>query len=417
MRSSSDRADVQRYSRQYLSVGPEFGAAMRASHALVVGCGGLGAGIVPHLAMSGVAEITLVDDDVVEESNLHRQILFTEEDAALRRKKVHCSARFVALRNSSVRVNAVERRFTPEAADEILLASGSQMPHVVIDATDNKYSRYAINDACVRHGLPLVFGASIGTGGQVSVYNFDGGPCLRCARPDVDAGGDCRCAGAGVFGPVPALIGTLQATEALKVLAALHAPAGGRPPLAVSAEEVNYDAAGGAFYSVRRKRNADCSVCGAKRSSAPMPSGACAAPSLPEGSELGMAAFARAWRFAGAEVPAGEGGGLEVFSSAEGNAAALVMDVRNERLRGMHWLEGSVHLPLAELEGGSPRAERVLAALRRQESLEVFVLCRSGVDSVSATRLLHESGLPRAKNLRGGLAAWSREVEGQSPWT
>jgi len=223
----------------------------KQSRVLVVGAGGLGAPIVLYLATSGVRRITIIDDDVVDVSNLQRQVIHTEHRVGQYKAE---SARLAALeRNSTIEVVALNTRFTPDIA--LKLAHDHD---VLVDATDNVATRYLINDAAVLAGKPVVSGSALRMEGQLTVYHYQGGPCYRCLFPNPPpAETVTNCSDGGVLGVVPGIIGVIQALETLKVLA-------GVPKSDVLAQRLLLlDASTTKFRTLNlRPRNPQCAVCG-----------------------------------------------------------------------------------------------------------------------------------------------------------
>lgn len=242
----------RRYARHLLL--PEVGEAgqlrLRAARVLVIGAGGLGSPAVLYLAAAGVGALGVVDDDVVDASNLHRQILHRDADAGV--PKVDSAARAVAALNPSVRVETFAARFDAESAPDIL-AEGWD---VVIDGTDLIPARYMINDACVTAGVPVVHGAIHRFEGQVSVFAPDrGGPCYRCLFPEAPPPeATPSCAEAGVIGALPGVIGTLQAMQALLLILGVGEPLVGRL--------LRWQGLEGRFEEIRFGPDPECPTCG-----------------------------------------------------------------------------------------------------------------------------------------------------------
>jgi molybdopterin-synthase adenylyltransferase len=248
-----DDDDLLRYSRHILL--EEFGidgqAKVSAGHALVIGAGGLGSPVVLYLAGAGVGQITLVDDDEVDLTNLQRQIAHTA--ARVGQAKVDSAATAMGEINPTIRVHTHVRR-----ADEPLLDELVPRADVVIDCSDNFATRQAVNRACVRHGRPLVAGAAIRFDGQLSVYDTRdaASPCYACLFPPDAQFEETRCAVLGVFAPVVGTIGVLQAGEALKLLAGIGEPLAGRLLM--------FDGRSSSFDSLRVARDPHCAVCGGR---------------------------------------------------------------------------------------------------------------------------------------------------------
>ncbi|MBT2326529.1 molybdopterin-synthase adenylyltransferase MoeB [Variovorax paradoxus] len=243
--------DLLRYSRHILL--EEFGidgqARVSAGHALVIGAGGLGSPVLLYLAAAGVGRITLVDDDEVDLTNLQRQI--AHGTARVGMAKVESAAEAMRGINPDIRIETHCVR-----ADDALLARLVVEADVVVDCSDNFSTRHAVNRACVAHGKPLVAGAAIRFDGQLSVYDTrnPASPCYACLFPPDAHFEETRCAVLGVFAPVVGAIGTLQAGEALKLLAGIS------PSLAGSL--LMFDGRRTAFDTLRVARDPGCSVCG-----------------------------------------------------------------------------------------------------------------------------------------------------------
>lgn len=206
-----------RYARQTVLPGFGPGAAERlgAAHVMVIGAGALGCPAIDLLARAGVGRISIVDRDVVELSNLQRQTLFAEADVG--KPKAEAAAARVRAVNRQVRVDALVEDFTPESAEPLLLAH--PRPGVVLDCTDNFETRYLINDACVKHGVALVYGGAVATSGMQMTILPGKTACLRCVFPDAPLPGTMpTCDIAGIFAPVSAMIGAAQAADAIKVI-------------------------------------------------------------------------------------------------------------------------------------------------------------------------------------------------------
>ena len=246
-----DDAQLLRYSRHILldDLGVEGQEALLASHALVIGAGGLGSPVALYLGSAGVGHITLVDHDKVDETNLQRQI--AHNLARVGRLKAESAREAIAAINPDVRVTTVTER-----ADAALLNQLVAQADVVLDCTDNFATRHAINLACVTHQKPLVSGAAIRMDGQLSVFDArtPGNPCYACVFPP-DAGvEEALCATMGVFAPLVGIVGTMQAAEALKLLAGL----GSR----ITGKLLMIDGRDLAFTSISLPQNPHCTVCG-----------------------------------------------------------------------------------------------------------------------------------------------------------
>ncbi len=240
-----------RYSRHILldELGIEGQEKLLASHAVVIGAGGLGSPVALYLASAGVGHITLVDHDEVDATNLQRQIAHNLDRVGTPKAE---SARVAMLAiNPEVQVDALVRR-----ADDALLDALLPTAQVLLDCTDNFATRHLINRACVRHGVPLVSGAAIRFDGQLSVYNprEPKSPCYACVFPETDGLEETRCATMGVFAPLVGIIGTLQAAEALKILCGMGSRLVGKLMM--------LDGRSMEFHTIGLGRNPDCTVCG-----------------------------------------------------------------------------------------------------------------------------------------------------------
>ena len=249
-----DDRQLLRYSRHLLldDIGIEGQQRLLDSHALIVGAGGLGSPVALYLASAGVGQITLIDDDTVDLTNLQRQIMHTE--ARVGQPKVASAEAAIRALNPGVRVRTVAQR-----ADEAQLTELAAAADIVLDCTDNFATRQALNRACVATGRPLVSGAAIGFDGQISVYDprRAASPCYACVFPPTQAVEEARCATMGVFAPLVGIIGTLQASEALKLLCGIGEPLVGRLLM--------LDARRTEWTELRVPRQADCPVCSATR--------------------------------------------------------------------------------------------------------------------------------------------------------
>ena len=255
-----DDTALLRYSRHILldDLGIEGQQRLLAAQALVIGAGGLGSPVALYLASAGVGRITLVDHDTVDLSNLQRQIAHDQSRIG-QPKAASAAARMQAI-NPSVTVRTLVQR-----ADAALLDELVPQADVVLDCSDNYATRQAVNAACVAYGKPLVAGAAVGFDGQVSVYDrrLPGVPCYACLFPPQAAVADAACATMGVFAPLVGLIGTVQAAEALKLLAGIGQPLAGRLLM--------LDARSMEWTSIAVQAAADCPVCADHRTATPPP--------------------------------------------------------------------------------------------------------------------------------------------------
>ncbi len=372
------REEIRRYSRHLLlpEVGLEGQRKLKAASVLVVGTGGLGSPAALYLAAAGVGRIGLVDYDVVDETNLQRQIVHGTSTVGV--PKVESAKQRLLDINPYIEVETYNVLLTSENAMDIIARYD-----VVIDGTDNIPTRYLLNDACVFLGKPLVYGAIFRFEGQVSVFDARRGPCYRCLFPDPPPPHlTPTCAEAGVFGVLPGVIGAIQATEAIKLILGIGEPLIGRLLL--------YDALEMAFDTVRIPKNPQCKVCGEN----------------PEITELiDYEAFCG--------VPAHDHAVAELDPSLEITPKELHERLqRGERIRLIdvrepHELE-IVRFPGAENIPWSQLPQRV-GELDPDE--EMVFICHQGTRSAHAVEMLRSLGFRKVKNLKGGLEAWAEEVD------
>ena len=361
---------ANRYQRQVLL--PEVGRGgqdrLARSSVLIVGVGGLGTPAATYLVAAGVGRVGLVDFDRVEETNLHRQVLYTTDDVG--ESKVDVAARRLAALNPEVDVVRHPARL---GADNALDLVGAY--DLVLDGTDTFATRYLVNDASVLTGTPNVFASVSRFDGQASVFGAPGGPCYRCLFPaPPPAGLVPSCAEGGVLGVLPGLLGTLQATEALKLLLGIGAPLVGRLLLV--------DALGTQFRELSVDRDPACPVCG-DHPVIPHPAPSPAMASVPEITVRDLKD----------RIDAGD--------------RPFILDVREtDEYEGANI--GGALIPLGELP------DRV-DEIREHQNDDVVVHCRSGGRSAKAVEYLRENGFANAVNLKGGIHAWSDEIDPSLP--
>lgn len=373
-----DPSEIARYSRHLTlpDVGLEGQLRLRAARVLLVGAGGLGSPLGMYLAAAGVGHIGLVDFDVVDLSNLQRQILYGTSDVG--RPKVERAESRLAEINPHVRVETHPVRLTAENAAGIL-----SRYDLVVDGTDNFPTRFLVNDACVLLGKPNVYGSIFRFEGQVSVFASNDGPCYRCLYPEPPPPGSVpNCAEGGVLGILPGIIGTLQATEAIKLIIGRGRSLVGRLLL--------FDALEMRFRELALRRDPDCPVCGRNPTIRTLrdETASCAVDDRrPAGGipQIGAAALKR-------RLDAGD--------------ELQLLDVRTP----MEWeicrLDGATLIPLQEL------ASRVSEL---EADHEIVVYCHSGIRSAQAVQFLRERGFDRAANLSGGIDAWSNDIDPTVP--
>ncbi len=372
--------EMARYSRHLIM--PEVGVAgqerLKAAGVLLIGAGGLGSPLALYLAAAGIGRIGLVDFDVVDFSNLQRQILHGTADVG--RLKLHSARDRIQAINPEVQVDLYETRLTAANAFDIL------RPYdVIIDGTDNFPTRYLTNDACVLLNKVNVYGSIFRFDGQASVFAPGRGPCYRCLYPEPPPPGEVpSCAEGGVLGILPGLIGCIQATEAVKLILGQGSPLIGRLLL--------YDALQMSFREFKVRRNPRCPLCGDH-------------PTI-----TALIDYEQFCGVRGEPSPAATPGSditpEDLKRRIDSGEAVFILDVRNPEELAICRIPGSVLLPLPTL------AQR-LDELPRDR--ELIVHCKSGVRSLKAIHLLREQGFTRLVNLKGGILAWADKVDPGMP--
>ncbi len=369
--------ETQRYSRHLMlpEMGVEGQERLKNSSVLCIGAGGLGSPMALYLAAAGVGRLGMVDFDVVEFSNLQRQIIHTTNDVG-RAKLASARDKLEAI-NPHVKVEAHETRLSSENALDLF-----RDYDVIADGTDNFPTRYLVNDACVLTGKPNVYGSIFRFEGQASVFGVPGGPCYRCLYPEPPPPGLVpSCAEGGVLGILPGMVGTIQATEAIKLLLGIGRPLVGRL-LLFDALELN-------FREVRLRPDPGCPICGEH-------------PTIEK--LIDYEQFCGVGQVEEEEVV--EVTVAQLQQELEAGRDLVVLDVRNPYEIDICRLEGSVVIPLPVL-------------MNRVDELdpekEMVVHCRSGVRSATAIRQLQGRGFSKMRNLKGGILAWAEEVDPSMP--
>jgi molybdopterin/thiamine biosynthesis adenylyltransferase/rhodanese-related sulfurtransferase len=366
--------EIRRYSRHLImpEVGLEGQEKLRRSSVLVIGTGGLGSPVALYLAAAGIGRIGLVDFDVVDETNLQRQIIHGTKDIG--RPKLYSARERILDVNPNIEIVLHETAIDSSNALEIM--GGYD---VIIDGTDNFPTRYLTNDACVLLGKPNVYGSIFRFEGQASVFYAEEGPCYRCLFPEPPPPGLVpSCAEGGVLGVLPGVIGTIQATEAVKLLLGRGKPLIGRLLL--------YDALEMSFDEIELRKNPDCPVCGED-------------PTVTE-----LIDYVQFCGLDPAEAlePSWEITPAELASKLETGHRLLLLDVREPHEWEIAHLEGAMLIPQGNLLGR-------MSELSTADDIVLY--CRSGERSARALNLLREAGFRRLKNLRGGINAWAQAVD------
>lgn len=373
--------EILRYSRHLLipEVGLEGQRKLKNSSALIVGTGGLGSPVSMYLAAAGVGRIGLVDYDVVDSSNLQRQII--HGTSTIGTLKVDSAKAKLLDLNPDIQVDVYNEPYTSENALRI-----ARDYDIILDGTDNFPTRYLTNDVAVFLGKPNVYASIFRFDGQVSVFYAKEGPCYRCLFPEPPPPGLVpSCAEGGVLGVLPGTIGTLQATEALKVLLGIGEPLIGKLLL--------YNALDMSFDFVKLKKNPNCRVCGPNADIKELIDYEefCGVPSHDH--EEGSAG-------AGLDITA-----KELAERVKTNHFKL-LDVREPHELEISALPNAVNIPLGQLAGR-------LAELNSADEMVVF--CKAGTRSARALELLSSAGFKKVKNLKGGINAWAKDVDPSLP--
>jgi len=378
--SGLSKEEILRYSRHLImpEVGMEGQLKLKQARVLLIGTGGLGAPLGLYLAAAGVGQIGLVDFDVVDFTNLQRQVLFGTSDVG--RPKITAAADRLRNLNPAIRIDAIETRLSSENALELF-----RDYDIIVDGTDNFPTRYLVNDACVLLGKPNVYGSIFRFEGQITVFGYPDGPCYRCLYPEPPPPGLVpSCAEGGVLGVLPGIVGTIQAAETLKLLIGKGQPLIGRLLL--------FDALGMKFRELKLRKNPDCPVCGTHRS------------------VTKLIDYAEFCGIRGEEAPSTvtnipEITPTELKSRLDHGDDLYILDVREPHEYQICNLHGHL-IPLGEL----PRRVHELDSSR-----EIVAHCRSGKRSAEAVQFLQKAGFRKIWNLKGGILAWSDEVDPTVP--
>jgi molybdopterin/thiamine biosynthesis adenylyltransferase/rhodanese-related sulfurtransferase len=371
--------EILRYSRHLIlpDVALVGQRRLKASRVLLIGAGGLGSPLALYLAAAGVGHLGLVDFDVVDVTNLQRQVLHGTRDVG--RPKIESARDRIADVNPHVHVEAYDTRLTAANALEILHAYD-----LVVDGTDNFATRYLTNDACVLLGIPNVYGSIFRFEGQVSVFATDGGPCYRCLfRVPPPPGMVPSCAEGGVLGVLPGQVGTIQATEAIKLLLGIGEPLIGRLLL--------IDALNARHRTVKLRNDPLCPACGTREIQELIDYDEfCGVPHASDDAADGVP-----------EVTPRE----LAEKRARGDDFDLI-DVREPHEWDIAQIPGARLIPLATLADA-------LGAL--DSARPIVVMCRSGARSARAVRQLQDAGFRRVHNLAGGILRWTDDVDATVP--
>jgi adenylyltransferase/sulfurtransferase len=372
--------EVRRYSRHLLlpEVGVDGQRALKAARVLCLGAGGLGSPIAMYLAAAGVGTLGIVDYDVVDYSNLQRQLLHMTRDVG--RPKVESAAERLRAINPEICVQAHAELFSTRNAMELVTSYD-----LVVDGSDNFPTRYLVNDVCVLAKRPYVYGSIFRFEGQAAVFAAPGGPCYRCLYPEPPPPDLVpTCAEGGVLGVLPGTIGSIQATEALKLILRVGEPLIGRLLL--------LDALRMRFREVRLPRDADCPVCGDHPTIRELQDyeAFCGVPHTAGAAQRGRE------ESAGFDISP-----VELKAAMDAGAGPALLDVREPMEFRINRLPGAVLIPLAQLPESLSQLD---------QTRDYVVYCHHGIRSARAVEFLRSAGL-RARNLAGGITAWIDQVE------
>ena len=374
------KEEILRYSRHLImpEVGMDGQLKLKQARVLMIGAGGLGAPLGLYLAAAGVGHLGIVDFDVVDFTNLQRQVTFSTSDVG--RAKLEATKDRLTGLNPMIDIATYEARLTSSNALELFRGYD-----LVVDGTDNFPTRYLVNDACVLTGKRNVYGSIFRFEGQVSIFGAPDGPCYRCLYPEPPPPGLVpSCAEGGVLGVLPGIVGALQAIEAIKLILGAGDPLVGRLLL--------FDALAMRFRELKLKKNPDCPLCGTHRSITK------------------LIDYEEFCGIRGEEAPAAtinvpEITPRELKQRLNRGDDLFVLDVREPHEFQICNLNGYL-IPLGDL----PRRVHELDSSR-----EIVAHCRSGKRSADAVEFLRKAGFRKIWNLKGGILAWSDEVDPSVP--
>ena len=368
-------AELSRYARHLslAEVGLQGQTRLKAARVLMIGSGGLGSPLGLYLAAAGVGTLGIMDFDVVDESNLQRQIIHSSKDVG--RSKVASAFDRLSDANPYIHIQTYPGMLNAQNALEVIKAYD-----IVVDGTDNFSTRYLVNDACVLSGKPNVYGSIFRFEGQVSVFHpAGGGPCYRCLYPEPPPPGTApSCAEGGVLGVLPGVIGTLQATETVKLILAAGKSLLGRLLL--------FDALGMKFREMAIRRDDACPICGPRATIKELIDydDFCGIGQTPAASE---------------EITPGD-----LYESWRQGQRPLLLDVREP----YEWQIANLQPYQARL---IPLSELKVRLGELDQEADIVVHCKSGARSAKAQKILTDAGFRRIRNLTGGILRWSDEVD------
>lgn len=374
MKNKLSQKEILRYSRHLLlpQVGLSGQEKLKNSSVLIVGTGGLGSPIALYLVAAGIGKIGLADFDVVDESNLQRQVIHTTSKIGI--PKVISAKSFLEDLNPLIEINSYNVMLSATNIADI--ASDYQ---IIVDGTDNFSTRYLLNDYCVFTKKPYIYGSIFRFEGQISVFDAEKGPCYRCIFPTPPPPGVVpTCGEGGVFGVLPGTIGTIQATEVIKLILEIGEKSIGKLFL--------YDGLDMSLQSIQLRKNPKCKVCGENPEIVTLEDTAffCDAHNLDESFE-----------------PAWEWGVHDLKKAIDQGQEIRLIDVRDPVEREVVAIPQSEIIPY----------ERINDELIKNDEIPVIFYCRNGIRSARAARKLRNAGFENVYNLSGGTNAWAREID------
>lgn len=369
--------EITRYSRHILL--PEVGISgqkkLASARVLVIGAGGLGSPACLYLAAAGVGTLGLADDDVVEATNLQRQILYTEANAARRTPKLEAAATRLRDLAPNIALDLNSARVDASNVAELIARYD-----IVLDGTDNFATRYVVSDACATASIPYIYGSVHRFEGQVSVFYPPHGACYRCLFASPPPPGEIpSCAEAGVLGVLPGIVGTMQATEAIKLVVGIGEPLVGRLQ--------TFHALSSQFALFRIPKNPRCALCGPT-------------PTITRIREIASALPARA------QTSKNEITAAELHALRKKHAPMILVDVRTENERIICAIADSTSIPIAEVPARMGELPR---------DVPMVVYCKSGGRSARVLAMLEAGGFTNARHLAGGILAWIENVDPSLP--
>ena len=370
---SLNKEELIHYSRHLLlaEIGKEGQEKLKSAKVLIIGAGGLGCPVAMYLGAAGVGRVGIIDFDKVDVSNLHRQIAFHKNDVG--QFKAEVLKERLQANNPYIEVKVYKERFSIENASTLF-----DEYDVIVDGCDNFGTRYLSNDAAFFAGKPLVYGAIHKFQGQASVFNLNNGPCYRCLFPEPpDADSVPNCAEAGVLGVLPGIIGTIQATEAIKLILGTESSLSGR--------FMTYDAMKMSFNEFKLGKNPSCPLCSDKAQIKSLEEIEILCSSQQEKQNSGVEILPE-----------------EVENLLSSGKDLMIIDLREEYEREICCITGSEHIPLSMLANIS----KMLPTDKK-----IIFYCHKGQRSLEAVRTVRDQGFKNCYSLAGGIARWADEIE------